>query len=272
MKWVFKVLLGLGFLVLLSSHDLFLKTNNYFVPPDALVKLFLFNGTFDQSENSISRDRIIDATILGPDMQFHPGSGNWYDQDNITYLQFKTGESGTYVAGVSTAPKNIELSSEDFNAYLEHDGVLDELDARKEENRMSDDVIEKYSKHVKCILQVGEVSTDDFQQILGYPIEFILQDNPNEISAGDVVRFVLLRDSKPLPNQLVYYGHRTGDEEDTMEHVHDKTYTRTDEEGLGSINLSEVGVWYLRTIHMERSNEEELDYESNWATVSFMIR
>ncbi len=262
----------MGALIALSSHDLFLKTNNYFVPADSLVKLFLFNGTFDQSENSITRDRIIDATILGPDLSFHPGIGNWYDQDNITYLQFKTGEAGTYIAGVSTAPKNIELDAKDFNEYLEHDGVLDELDARKNENRMGESAVEKYSKHVKCILQVGDKSSDDFQQILGYPIEFILQDNPSEISSGSIMRFLLLSDKLPLPNQLVYYGYRKGDEEVVPEKLHDSTFVRTDEQGYGSINLSNAGVWYLRTIQMARSSEEGLDYESNWATISFMIR
>ena len=59
----------------------------------------------------------------------YPQSGQWQDEDNISKLSFQTGDPGTYVLGVSTKPRMIELSAEDFNEYLAHDGVLDVLEA-----------------------------------------------------------------------------------------------------------------------------------------------
>ena len=258
--------------ILLSSHDLFLKTDHYFLQPNSLVKLYMYNGTFDNSENIITRDRIIAASVQGPGFSFNPTAGNWYDLHDATYLQFMTGGEGTYLAGISTAPKNIELSAEDFNGYLEHDGVLDVLAQRKREGILDQSAVEKYAKHVKCLIQVGDQTSSEYNKVLNYPIEFVLNNNPYTLTAGDEVEFTLLRNGKPLGDQLVYFGHRNGTEEIVDEHVHDTTYLRIDSDGKGKVKLTEAGHWYLRTIYMEKSAETGLDYESNWATITFELK
>ena len=55
----------------------------------------------------------------------NPSHAAWYDDEDSSYLKYRTGESGTYVIGVSTHPNMITMSPEDFIAYLKHDGVLD---------------------------------------------------------------------------------------------------------------------------------------------------
>ncbi|MEL6975643.1 MAG: DUF4198 domain-containing protein, partial [Bacteroidota bacterium] len=149
----------------------------------------------------------------------------WQDQDStITQLTFTTGEAGTYVAGVSTKARNIELTADKFNDYLEHDGILDMLKARKENNLLDQDAIESYQKHVKAIYQVGDTKTDDWKTVLGYPIEFVPLANPYEKYSGDSLTVKLLLDGKPLSNQLVYADHiptsHTHKHED-HEHHHD---------------------------------------------------
>ncbi|MDX1548730.1 MAG: hypothetical protein R3247_17160, partial [Rhodothermales bacterium] len=107
----------------LQAHDLFLKLDDYFLPAGAKVTVHLINGTFEKSENAIARDRMLDVRIVGPeDETVHPEASQWRDEDDAALLDFTTGGPGTYVLGVSTAPRMIELSAEDFNGYLEHDG------------------------------------------------------------------------------------------------------------------------------------------------------
>ena len=69
--------------------------------------------------------------------------------------------------------------------------------------------LEKYSKHVKAILQVESKRTNDYATVLGYPIEFIPLSNPYELSVGDNLSVKLLYKTVPLSNQVVHLSSRT---------------------------------------------------------------
>jgi uncharacterized GH25 family protein len=193
--------------VLLGSHDMYLKLDNYFLPPHTTATIQLFNGTFDKSDNVIDRDRMIDVSLVGNGQRSHPATAQWSELDSVTLLTFKTGEPGTWVAGVSTRPRSLAMTAADFNDYLAHDGVLDMLAARKANNTLDQDAVERYSKHVKTIFQVGDSRTDDWQTRLGYPIEFVPLGNPYHLHTDEALRVQLLWQGEPLPNQLVYVDH-----------------------------------------------------------------
>lgn len=261
----------LALLLTLSAHDLFLKTDRYFLRPNERGELSLFNGTFDQSENAISRDRMINSRIIGPDYTFVPSAGDWYDEEEAAFLRYQAGKAGTYAAGVSTRARNIELSAADFNAYLAHDGVLDILERRKAQGRLDEPATESYAKHVKALLQVGQERTDHYATVFGYPVEFVPLSNPYAAAAGDRLTFRLLQAGEPLPGQLVYFDHRAPGES-VAGHHHDEASARTDANGAFTVVVDHAGTWYLRTIHMVESEEEGLDYISNWATLTFAVR
>ena len=44
-----------------------------------------------------------------------------------------------------------------------------------------------------------------------------------------------------------------------------------DAKGEVSFEITETGHWYVATIHMVESLEKEVEYESNWATITFEI-
>src|SRR5574341_667466 len=163
-----KKTLAVGLLIfvlttVLNSHDMFLKLESFFLKPQTPATISLFNGTFEKSENAISRDRMLDVSIAGPgNERVHPDTSQWREFGGITRLDFRTGSEGTYVAGLSTKPRIIELAAKDFNEYLAHDGVLDVLASRKEKGMLDKDACELYSKHVKAIFQVGQQRSEGF--------------------------------------------------------------------------------------------------------------
>ena len=269
------------------AHDMFLKLESYYLEPNAAATVSLLNGTFERSENAIARERLEDVSVVGPDGTVHPPTSAWHDVElyadtvetadsvDTAILTFETGAPGTYIIGVSTRPTVFTLSGEDFNAYLEHDGVLDVLDDREEAGTLDDEATERYSKHVKALVQVGDARSDDFSTALDYPIEFIPLQNPYELGVGDALDVRLLRDGEPVADQLVYAGYEGQHAHaDTGEHVHTTPVsTRTNAEGVARIPLSAAGKWFIRTIHMvETTSEPDVDYESNWATLTFEIR
>ena len=214
-------------IVLLCSHDLYLKMDSYFLAPGEEATLSLYNGTFEKSENIITRDRIQDASVVTQAERVAINPEQWKDLDTtVTQFTFTAGESGTYVAGVSTKARNIELSAGDFNDYLRHDGVLDMLEYRTDNNLLDQDAVESYEKHVKAIYQVGDTKTADWSTVLGYPIEFVPQGNPYDTYTGETLDVALLLDGEPLANQLVYANYLTkteGHSHGELTHEHDGT-------------------------------------------------
>jgi hypothetical protein len=146
----------------LFAHDLFLKLETYFVPPETTVRVAVLNGSFASSEGSVTPDRLMDLSVVGPIERRTLPRDTWKPVGDTTWLTLRTGAAGTYVIGASLAPREISLSAEDFNSYLEHDGIPDILEARKRQGELTRPARERYQKHVKAILQVGETRTDAF--------------------------------------------------------------------------------------------------------------
>lgn len=257
----------------LQAHTLFLKLSTYFLEPHTEVTIALVNGTFDKSENVITRDRMRDVSIVKPGIEVvHPDTAQWRDEGTTTLLDFKTGDPGTYVIGVSTTANMIELSANDFNAYLEHDGVLDVLAARKRDGELDHDARERYSKHVKAIIQVGERRTHAFPHRLGYPAEIVPLKNPYDLGVGDAFEVLVLVDGQPVADQLVYASHEGYHGHDAEGGHLIAVETRTDEDGVARFTLEAAGRWYVKVINMVKVSEGDIDYESKWATLTFEIR
>lgn len=256
----------------LTAHDMFLVVPDHDLPADSKVTVALYNGTFDKSENAIDRDRMIDVSVIsGQGEVSHPADEQWREQGDVTLLDIETGAAGTYVVGVSTKARMIELSAEDFNEYLEHDGILDVLQQRKTSGTLGLPARERYSKHVKTILQVGGESSDSYSQRLGYPIEIVPLANPGRLAVGDDLKFLVLADGAPAAGQLVYASHAGYHGHDESGSHREAVTTRTDGDGKATISVDQPGRWYIRLIRMLPSADEDADYESNWATLTFEV-
>jgi len=262
------VLVGLA--VPVMAHDMFLVVDDHDLPVASPAEVALYNGTFDKSENAIDRDRMIDVSLVdGQGEVSHPTTGQWRDDNNIAFLSFQTGAAGTYLLGVSTRPNMIELSADDFNEYLKHDGVLDVLAAREQGGLLDRPANERYAKHVKTLLQVGDDATDTYSTFLGFPIEIIPQANPASLAPGDTLRVLVMADGSPVAEQLVYASYAGYHSHDDTGGHQEAMQARTDANGVAEIEISRSGRWYVRLIRMLPVDEDGVDYESNWATLTF---
>ena len=250
----------------LVGHDLFIKLDSYFLAPDSEARIPILNGTFEESENSITADRVVDIVLAGASETSYLDVDGWDASGDTTFMTLRTGQSGTYVFGVSTHSRLIELDAASFNEYLEHDGVDDILAARKSEGELERDAVERYSKHVKAVLQVGEIRSGGWDRALGFPAEIVPQANPYELRTGAEIAVRCLVFGKPVANQLVIAGGVTADG------VIAEREARADPDGVVRFSLDNAGRWYIKFIHMEKTDEEGVNYESNWATLTFQVR
>jgi len=265
-QFVTAVLLSMISATLLLAHDLFLKLDSYFVPPNTAVRVAVLNGTFSSSEGSVTPDRLLDLSVVGPTQRRAIPRQSWKPVGDTTWLTLQTGATGTYVIGASLSPRQIALSGEDFNSYLKEDGIPDVLNARTLNGELGRAVRERYQKHVKAILQVGEARTDAFGAVLGYPAEIVPLGNPYATRIGDTLAVRALVDGKAVVNQLVIAGgERDG-------RAIEEVRARSDAAGVARFALSGAGKWYIKFIHMVPVSADSVSYESKWATLTFQVR
>jgi hypothetical protein len=251
---------------LLVAHDLFIKLDSYFLAPNARAESSVLNGTFHGSENYVTRDRVLDVSVVAPAGRIALDTTAWSARGDTSVVAFRTGQPGTYVIGASTRGSEIDLEAEQFNEYLAHDGIPDVLDARRRDEELDKDVRERYSKHVKAVFQVGLARTEHHSTPLGYPAEILALDNPYTLEIGSEFRVLCLVDGRPVANQLVIDGGEN--QQGRME----ERSTRTNDDGVARFVLDSAGKWYVKFTHMVQSPEAEIDYESKWATLTFAIR
>ncbi len=251
-----------------AAHDMFVKPTRFFAPENAEVRVRLLNGTFSKSENSIARNRLADASVLTPRGRIKLDTAEWGVKGDTSTFHVHTRAAGTYVIGVSTKPNRIDLSADDFNLYLQDDGIPDVLEARKKGGEMNKPAKERYHKHVKAMVQVGNERSDLYATPMGYPAEIMPMVNPYTLQKGATLRVKTLVDGKPAANQYVLFG---GELPNGAGGIEQKS-TRSDAQGVANIPLTTAGVWYIKFINMTKVAKDSVDYESKWATLTFEVR
>jgi len=264
------IMLVLGATTLLDAHDLFLKPGRFFVAPNDSVRIEVLNGTFTSSEGGVTRDRLRDLTVAGPDGLAHPERDSWTSAEKASQWRIVVGRSGTYALGASVLPRVLKLEAKDFNSYLKEEGLPDVLADRRSRGELDKPARERYSKHVKTIIQVGSRRAERIDQMFGYAAELLPLANPYRFRAGSVLRVRALVDGKPVANQIVLSGGQDGSGRNFKEQA-----APTNGNGVALVHLLKPGVWYVKFIRMRRvdpSARDSVDYESKWATLTFAVR
>lgn len=143
----------------------------------------------------------------------------------------------------------------------------DMLDARTREGDLQKPAVERYSKHVKTLIQVGTTPSNHYATVMGYPAELVPVENPYDLKAGGTLRVKTLVDGKPAANQFVLFGGQTA-----SNGVIEQKSTRSGADGIASIPLSQAGMYYVKFINMVQVKIDTLTHESKWASLTFQIR
>lgn len=263
---IFAVSLSLLLVASIFGHDLFLKSDSFFLRPNSKFSVKVMNGTFQQSEGAVSFARLQDVSVVANGKRTKPVEKDFTKNETTSFINLTTGAAGTYVVGLSTMHREIALKAADFNNYLKEDGLPDTLEERRKTGELGKDAKERYSKHVKAIYQVGGKRSDDYKTVLGYPVELVPQQNPYKLKKGDTIEILCLKDGKPLADQVVLAGREHGGKVSVAPEL------RSDAKGIVKLKLDGPGKWYVKFINMIKLTDPDLNYESKWTTLSFELR
>ena len=263
---IFASILSLALVASIFGHDLFLKADSFFLAPNSKFTIKVMNGTFQASEGAVSFARLNDVSVVSAGKTVHPLETDFTKNETTAFMNLTTGATGTYVIGLSTKSREIALKAADFNEYLKEDGLPDTLEERRKTGELEKDAKERYAKHVKAILQVGDKRTDDYKAVLGYPVELIPQQNPYKLKKGDTIDILCLKDGKPLVGQVVLAGREEN------EKIVIAPELRSDKNGIVKLRLDGARNSYVKFINMAKLNDPNLNYESKWTTLTFEMK
>lgn len=260
-----------------EAHQTYLISDLYDMRPGTDNYLTLKNGTFHESDYSITRKMSRDISLVMGGVRQTPPDDEVDDVDSnpsyrSTYIKVFAENEGTGLGGVAAHPDYIALPAEVFEGYLAHEGLDAALADFRANNKLST-IRERYTKHAKGVFQVGKLLTDDYKTKLDFKAEIFIEQNPGEVKIGDNMSIQVLFDGKPLKDQLVYVSY-AGKEAAANVSIPESTEykLKTDEDGRAVFKITQKDKWYVQMIHMQKIVDDDADYESNWSTINFEIK
>ena len=259
------LLFVLGWLGTVSGHDLWLVPESHHLPVGAKIRLLAQTGMkFPDSLSAVAPDRLDGAWIV--DASGRREIEEMKVEGNSLVLETRLDNPGVALAAVAVQPKFIRLKAEEFNEYLEHDGLPQILELRKKTGQLGEEAREMYAKLAKAILKVGEGGPHDLAiKPVGLRIEIVPLEDPHQLSpVGDSLPIQVLWESQPLQGVYVY-PLAAGEDE------YHQGY-ETDVNGKTSVPIEGAGLWSLHCIYMRPYLDKgKADWESFFATTTFIV-
>lgn len=248
------------------AHDHWLEADPARVEPGKPAKLTLWLGEhLDRPEPKtvVRRDRYRSAQLV-------TASGrtdllpSLRETENPIAVLTPTAPGSALVA-FESAPIEIELGAEAFNAYLAEEKLGHVTLIRRARGELGTPGRERYSRSLKTIVQVGATVDETPAKPVGHEVEIVPDRNPAAVRPGKgvTVGFRVLQKGAPLPRQAVTAAVRVGKK------VTARVVT-TDGAGHASFALDRPGTWILRSVFMQRSTQPGADWRSHWTSLTFV--
>ena len=254
-----------------SAHDLWMVAGRYRLRPGEVSRVFITSGDrFPEGLSLLGEHRVASLVLQGPAGE-EKITAFRVDGKALSF-EIRPKEPGSYVLALGTRPRRVRLPADDFEDYLEENGLIQIRELRVELGENEAPAVERYAKWAKTVIDVeGEAETETAGDVppawareIGHPIEIVPAANPNQLAPGDGLEVRVLFQGEPLEGAIVEGGLAGGPRR--------QVEATTDERGRARLSFPEPGRWYLRSLHMvRRDGDPALQWESFWCTLTFEI-
>lgn len=188
-----------------------------------------------------------------------------------TAVQF--GPAGTHLLALSSTDSFIELTGEQFTAYLREEGLDYPLRLRQERGQAAAPGREVYRRRAKALVQVGDASATPaaadtaYRRRLGWPLELVAEQNPYRLAAGKSLTVLVLRRGLPLRGAAVQVWQRQPGGLPTTHFT-----MRANQNGRILLRLSGPGPYLVAAVDMAPAPaalRTRADWQSTWASLTF---
>jgi len=262
-KKIWIVLMGMVVFAFAHAHEFWMQPLKFFLRPGERTSIsFLVGENFIGEPWDLKLHKVEKLDIHHID-----GVKNLLDsvktsvKDNLSVTPL---EEGTHLIALQSSNAFSELPGEKFNEYLTEDGLDDVLSHRKKTGTLDKSGREYFRRYSKLLLQVGNKRDDTYKKVLGFPIEIVPEANPYTFKKGDLVKFKILSDGKPIFGVKVRvwnrYQNRT-----TIQPVY------PEKNGIIEMRIVNPGPWMVSVVKMVPSKQEGADWQSYWASLTFGV-
>lgn len=173
--------------------------------------------------------------------------------------------AGTHLIAFDSFPSNITIEAGKFDAYLRDEG-LEQIAAQREQQGTSAlPGRERFRRVTKTLMRVGGKSDRTFALRTGQRLELVPLVDPSAMPVGQMLRFQLFFDDKPIAGALVRAWHHHGNQTVAIRAI-------SDPEGTVTFSLPYAGPWMLSTVHMIPAEKTtEADWDSFWGNLMFDV-
>ena len=251
-------LLGIGNLL---AHDTWLLPDRFVVAAGEPVNLALTSGmAFPQLETAIKPERVARASARcgGPEESLLAPTA----VDHALRFKASCAFDGTAIIVVELKPRTLELTEKQVEEYLDEIGASSAIRDDWKNSPMPRHWREEYVKHAKTYIRVGSPRVGGV--VSAVPNEFDIQPfvDPTSLRVGKRAEIGLFFKGEPVTSFPVGFVHEgeTG------------TLVMTDEHGRAAFELTKPGKWLIRATRLHRSTKPDLDWESDFTTLTLEVR
>ncbi len=251
-----------------AGHDLWVMAGHYHLEPFETTRVFINSGdNFPESLSLLGQHRVTALALHGPEEK-QPISEFRVEGKSLSF-EISSSNAGSHIVALSTRPRRVRLKAQEFNDYLDENGLASILAMREDLGESNEAAVERYAKWAKALIDVGELEADEeepaWSRPVGHTIEIVPDENPNGVTAGGSFGLRVLYQGEPLAGATVTGGKAGGAAGEIL--------TTTDDDGHASVTVLSSGRWYLRTIHIvRREDDPQVRWESFWCTLTFEVR
>ncbi|MBS1793233.1 MAG: DUF4198 domain-containing protein [Acidobacteria bacterium] len=246
------------------AHEYWFETDNFRPAPSekSVVHLYVGDGLVrDREERPFQPDKTPDFRLFSKnsttDLKTSLAEGS------LPIYNFSADREGTYLLAMERNWSYIVIDAAKFENYLREDGLDYIIPERAAAGESTKEGRERYSRFLKCLLQVGDRRDDTYKKRVGMKLEIVPLENPYSKKVGDTLRLQIFFDGRPLAGHTVFADNRAST---TQKMTTDKT-------GKFTIRLDQNGMWLVRLVFMRRcaTGCGAADWESFWGAVTFGI-
>lgn len=245
-----------------AAHETWLLPSSMRVPVGRTVALSLTSGmTFPSDQLAITPERVVRSEVrLGNEIEplQRPRSA-----PRALRYTWTPRTPGVATIAIELAPRLLELKPSQVKEYFDeiHAGsaILAQWDSVPAPRRWR----ESYTKHAISYVRVGSAQPDSsWMSALGLGLEIVPERNPTAITAGETLPVRVLLNGSPLAGFSIGARHEGRSK---------SAFVTTDGSGRAAVRLPAKGRWLLFGTHLRRAHEPELEWRSDFVTMTIYV-
>jgi hypothetical protein len=169
--------------------------------------------------------------------------------------------SGQVLVELTRSEEHGDASRDSYAEFLTGEG-LDKL-AEKVKGGNQFRIKEKYTRYLKTLISVDNHDGSAYGKVLNEDYEIILKSNPYKRNYGEDMAAAIKFKGKPAKGAIVMLYIKT---------ISGNVYPQkliADAEGMVSFTTTREGIYLLRSVRIEPTNDKDADFIGWWASYTF---